>query len=249
MKIVMNPDYPELEDYVKSIPFNNYEGDRIIRAIRNVIGRVEVAGHDLVIKRYKVPTHFNRIMYTFFRKSKGRRAYEHAVRLKSAGFHTADPVAYIEIKEKGLFHTGYFVSLYVPYPLLDDFYTHDEPTRAQLLDDFTDYTLMLHDKGIIHSDFNLSNVLYFRNGDKYDFSLIDINRMSFGSRSKNKILKSFKTLTFKDWTCVEMVEKYALARGWDPEVTASKVLYKKGHDMKRRIKRAVKALLGRERRR
>lgn len=242
MKTVISPEYSALADFIGTIPSSSYENERNIRANRNVLGHFTAEGHDMVIKRYKRPTLFNCVVYTFFRKSKCHRAYDNAFKLKAAGFHTADPIAYIEVKKVGMFHTGYFISKHVDLPLLSDFYTHDEQTREQLLDDFIAFTVRLHEAGIIHQDFNLSNIFYFRDGDHYDFCLIDINRMSFGTKSHKKILRSFETLTFKDWTCVEIMEKYALARGWQPEGNAAVVLFRKGNNIFIRSKKAVKSL-------
>ena len=79
----------------------------------------------LVVKRYK--SHFlpeNRLH--FFRASKARRAYQYALHLEQLQINTPEAVAYIEIKENGLFSTGYFVSSNCS----------DQDTRVLRQDDF-----------------------------------------------------------------------------------------------------------------
>ena len=49
-------------------------------------------------------------MYSFFRKNKARRAYEHALRLRGMGFDTPEPVAWSEYRKDGLIADTYFVS-------------------------------------------------------------------------------------------------------------------------------------------
>ena len=88
-KIVVNKPYKAaLGDFVKSIPTRNEQLGQVIYAGRNTIYHINVDGIDLSIKSFKVPMLINRIAYTFFRKSKARRSYEHAVALQQMAFDT-----------------------------------------------------------------------------------------------------------------------------------------------------------------
>ena len=63
MRLEINPEYNYLENFVLSLP-NRFEKDG-----RNKIKVFEESGLSLNVKSYKIPIFFNRIAYTFFRKS------------------------------------------------------------------------------------------------------------------------------------------------------------------------------------
>lgn len=151
---------------------------------RNQIRAFDIGGESLVVKRYKRPHLFNRVMYSFFRKNKARRAYEHALRLRGMGFDTPEPVAWSEYRKDGLIADTYFVS------------RRSELTRSRRPCDasraghaararaFARFTVRLHEQGICHEDFNQTNILWEYDGTagNYRFQLIDINRMRFHAR-------------------------------------------------------------------
>jgi hypothetical protein len=53
---------------------------------------------------------------------------------------TAEPIAYIERKKNGLFHTGYFVSKFAPYPLMSSLTEYDEVAAKEVMNDFIQFT-------------------------------------------------------------------------------------------------------------
>ena len=86
---------------------------RVIYPGRNTLFHAVENGVDLSIKSFKVPSLLNRIVYTFFRKGKARRSYEHAMELLRLGFLTPDPVAYMETYRYGLLYRSYYVCLMI----------------------------------------------------------------------------------------------------------------------------------------
>ena len=70
---------------------------------------------------------FNRVAYSWFRKSKASRAYENAVRISQLGFDTPAPIAYLETYTNGLLHDTYFVSLQCPYMRQIKEFAEDSP--------------------------------------------------------------------------------------------------------------------------
>lgn len=50
------------------------------------------------------------VIYTFFRRSKARRSYEHAVRLRALGIDSPEPIAWSEYRRHGLLSDTYYVS-------------------------------------------------------------------------------------------------------------------------------------------
>ena len=115
MKVHIHPHYAAYESYIRAIPSEEYEREEVYCNRRNTVERVRFGDKDFVIKKYKRPALINCLIYTWFRKSKAQRAFEYAELFLQRGIETAPPVAYIEIKKNGFFHTGYFISEYLPY--------------------------------------------------------------------------------------------------------------------------------------
>lgn len=180
MKIVMNPAFLPLTDFINGIPQHRYAVDKVFCNHRNTVELTRYQGVDLVVKRFKRPTLANCFVYTFLRKSKCRRAYENAFRLREKGVATAPPVAYMEKKKYGLFHTGWYISGYLPYPTLDEEYHRQDATgRDGLAWAAMDYLMSLFQKGIVNRDNNSSNILAFRENGNWQFALVDINRITW----------------------------------------------------------------------
>ena len=56
-----------------------------------------------------------------------------------------------------------------------------------LLNALTDFLIEVHEQGVLHHDLNPSNILYKQVADnKYDFQLVDINRMEFRDHLSNR---------------------------------------------------------------
>lgn len=213
-----------------------------MRNKRNCVELVVVQGVELVVKRYKRPNLFNRFAYSFLRKSKARRAYEYAFRLLGLGVDTPTPVAYVEVRKKGLFADGYFFSLYMPYGLMNDAYTGVVPDSEKrlLTKEFMDFTLSLHEKKILPMDFNSSNIFYYFDEDagKYRFALTDINRMRFGKTpSTSEVMHSFEQFGVSVEGLYKLAVYYCSRKGSDVEYSIFIFLF---HRLRSRIKRALK---------
>ena len=52
----------------------------------------------------------------------------------------------------------------------------------KLVEELANYTVSLHEHGMMHRDYILNNVLYTHQGDKYRFVLIDVNRFVFSKK-------------------------------------------------------------------
>jgi tRNA A-37 threonylcarbamoyl transferase component Bud32 len=215
MKIRIHPDFANYGQFIKSIPEGKYTPVEVYCNLRNTVTKVEVDGRTFVIKKYKVPTLFNRFVYTWIRKSKARRSFEYADRLLSYGIETAPPVAYIEDRKYGLFNIGYFVSEYLPYPVLPESKGLDAKERELLKQQFIEFTARLHETKIIHKDYNQHNVFYYKMDGTYRFVLVDINRMDFGKDNLTLWMQAVNQLRMGVGESVEFVEKYAEIRNLD----------------------------------
>ena len=227
MKIVINPKYYYLEGFINTVLERNYKADATYRAFRNVVEDVTVDGVRLVVKIFKKPTECNRIVYTCFRKTKARRSYEKSFQLLDAGILVPEPVAYIE-KRKGLFfHTGCFISVFIPHRAIDDFVDYKPETEQKakefeiLLDELAEFAVDMHSKGIIHNDFNKDNILYRpldinESGAEprkhFEFALIDLNRVKFNDYSLCKAAKDLSNIHLGDEINNRLCQKYCHLR-------------------------------------
>ena len=212
MKIVINPAYNILESFVSDIPDRFEQEGELVYTARNQLKHFSVKGFDVIVKRYKEPHFINRIAYTYIRPSKAKRAYEYAFKLLELGIDSPAPIAYIEQYKSGLLTYGYFISIYEKnYSVIRDFMSGIQ-TDELLLKELSRYIANLHSKGVLHLDMSPGNILYFKEAEKYHFTLIDINRMQFlPSVSTIKRYKSFKRLAENERVLTNIARLYAEA--------------------------------------
>lgn len=183
MRKVIHPDYMNCAEELAALPRGEYAPLKTFCNNRNKVELVSVGGRPLVVKTYKQTNLITGLIYTFFRKSKARRAYEHALELISRGIKTPFPVAYFEKSRWGIFRHGYFVSEFTNLPSVSDTFYSDKLTQEEhdrMADSLSRFTLELHNKGIIPLDYNTTNILFEKTETGYSFTLIDINRMKIG---------------------------------------------------------------------
>lgn len=247
MKIKIHPDYLPFRQWIEQVPNGEYHTETTFCKNRNTVEKVNWAGRPFVVKRYKRPTLANCVIYTWFRKTKARRAYENALHLLGNGIETARPVAYIEQRKWGFFHTGYFVSEYLDYPLVAHIQQDrlDAEEQALLKKDLIEFTLDLHRKRILPLDYNRGNIFYHKDNAHYRFALIDINRMRIGKLPDIKeSMQAFGQLHFDIADYKEYVGDYARKRGFDLNKSFFFVLYSQlrwqwVHDLKKALKKAI----------
>lgn len=186
-KIVISPDYcnnKQVKEFIENLPeFFDKKGIILFKK-RNVIKQFFLDTEDdilknIVVKRYKRPVIFQRVVYSFFRKSKAKRAFHNANILRSRGINTPREIGYIEQWKNGLFEYGYFISANdTGIPIIEKL-TNKKIGEydLKLALSFATFIAELHEKGILHHDLNTSNVLFHTEGNDYSFSVIDINRM------------------------------------------------------------------------
>ena len=115
MKVTINPKFEYLRSFIEKLPCSFDQEGKLIYSGRNQI-KVFSAGDLLInVKRYGVPSLFNRIIYSYFRPSKGFRAFTYPQMLLAKGFQTPHPVAYVEEESCGSIKHSYFVSIQCPY--------------------------------------------------------------------------------------------------------------------------------------
>lgn len=224
IKIVINPKYQELEDFIEELPISFLQSGEVIYSARNILKTFEVKGLKLNAKSFKKPIWVNQFIYATFRPSKAKRSYYYAFMLKEKGFHTPDPIAYIEQQKYNLLHHSIYLSIHEQFDGLMQEFRHGKlEGREDLLRQFAHYTAELHEKEVLHLDYSPGNILYKKNGDQYTFYLVDLNRMTFDRKiTLDDACFNFRRL----WGNDEMIElftvEYAKARNFDVDLCLKK---------------------------
>ena len=224
-KIVINPAFKHLEDFVRRVPQIFSSEGRVIYKIRNEIRVFDVDGIEVNVKRYKVPFFLNRFVYRFFRKPKAVRAYEYALRLQSKGVNTPTPIAYLLYQEKGLLGYSYYISLQTAGQTLYEVGKAPVEEHEDIFKALGVYLANLHEKGIYHADISPGNILYEKNQEQISFCLLDINRMSFAPVSLKKGCANFARLWGREAAFHLMAETYAATRGFEKDECLRWILY------------------------
>ena len=107
MKIVLNPEYKFLQQFVQDLPTRFASEGKVIQDKRNTIKVFEYKELEINVKRYRVPIFINRIAYRFFRKSKEVKAYFNSLHVTKRGFNTQDSIDCIETLSAGLITYSY----------------------------------------------------------------------------------------------------------------------------------------------
>ena len=215
MRIVIHPKYESLRAWLEQIPATFAREGEVIYDARNQIRTTDANGLSVVVKRFHKPAWPNRVAYTWFRKPKAQRAYENAFELLRRGIATPEPVAYILCGD-GLLEESYLVTL--QSSLKHTFYDFRDGKIAgkeDLICVFAQYAASLHNAGVLHKDFSPGNILYDQVNGKWQFELVDINRMRFGKVSPKEGCYNLCRLWGKRDFFETLCPDYAKARGID----------------------------------
>lgn len=217
-KIVINPRYQHLKEFIGNLPANFDNQGEVLFGGRNIIREILIGDLRLNVKSFKVPHLVNQLVYDNFRVSKARRSFEYANILQEKGINTPDPVAYLECKQGLRFMQSYYISIQEEFDgLMREFKTGELTGREDLLRQFAQFTANMHQKDVLHLDYSPGNILYKKEDQTYLFYLVDLNRMYFGDVSIDLGCKSFRRL----WGNEEMIKfiasEYAKARNFNQD--------------------------------
>ena len=209
-----------------------------IHKARNEIKIISYKDKVLVVKSFKVPHLFNKIVYTFFRDSKAKKSYENSMKILD---FVPDPVGFRVFKKFGLIHDSYFVSEKFNYDftIREPLLSADFENKEEIFKQFALFSYQLHEQGIFHLDYSPGNILIKREEEKYVFKIVDINRMEFKRLTLDVRLKNFSKLWAKDADLEVIVKAYAALMGEDKTQCIKKALYysQKNKDIKNFKKR------------
>ncbi len=245
MKVIINPAYKQFNRFLNNIPVLFEQGTTTIYKGRNELKLIETSELQVVVKSFRKPFWFNRIIYTFFRSPKAKRSYNYAFRLHEKGINTPIPIAYIIEKKNGLLSSSYYISSHSNYPgLLRDLDYCQLEDVIDLVEAFAHFTASMHEKLVLHLDYSPGNILYEKKDDQYNFCLVDLNRMKFGKVSLNAGCHCFRRLWANDEIITHMAKIYAHDRGFDETkcIDLSLKYFRKFWEAREKKKQKVKNL-------
>lgn len=235
MKQIVDEKYQHLTDEIARLPQRMAEGEgELVYDSRNRVVRFIIDGKPMMVKRFKRVNAVQQVVYTFFRKTKCERAFLFAHEFLKRGINTPQPVAYMEEHHHGLFTTGYFVSLEVAGTETSLLLREVQDYPKDLAEAVARQIMLMHSKGILHGDLNLSNFLCNTNppalGDEteadFSFTMIDTNRSHFteGMPTDEQCLNNLVRLTHRRDLYEDLIRRYAHLRSWDADATVSQAL-------------------------
>jgi len=214
---------------------------------RNTIKLITINNLKLNVKSFKIPNIFNQIAYKFLRKSKAQRSFEYANKLTQLGVGTPQPIAYYTFATPFLFKKSFYISEHLECDLTYRELTQNfnYPNHETILRAFTKFTFKLHELNINFLDHSPGNTLIKKNGDTYDFYLVDLNRMKFKPLDFNTRIKNFERLTIHKSMVKIMSEEYAKCTGYNFDKVFNLMWkntqeFQKKFHCKRRLKKKLK---------
>ena len=222
--------------------FESYDGGE---GERNTIKNIFTDNLNLNVKAFKIPHYINRTAYSFFRKSKANRSFEYAKKLLQIGINTPEPLAYFEYSFFNILNKSFFISRQLECDLTYRELTNnlDYPDHDIILREFTRFTFNLHENGVNFLDHSPGNTLIKKNSltGKYDFFLVDLNRMKFHIMSFEDRMKNFSKLTSKIEIIEIMSNEYAkLVEQTEDEIFDKMWSFTKNFQKKYHKKSAIK---------
>lgn len=239
--------YRHFETFIKSLPSAFATGGVTLYEGRNVVKSFTTGGVTLVVKRFKKPNIVQAIGYALYRPGKARRAYAFAAELRKRGFLTPQEVAFVEVKDKLLIGDSFFVSEECLLPPLSTLLRRVDFDRG-VADDLAAEMVRMHERGVLHGDLNLTNILYERREDGHcRFTFIDTNRSHFtdSAPGHKACIANLMRLSHDKSLLEYVIGRYAAMRGWNEKQTVGEVMASLDRfERRREMKRRIKSLLG-----
>lgn len=182
---------------------------------RNRVVAIPLGGDRMInVKEFRVPHAINRLIYSTFRRSKARRAYEHALRLLAMGIATPSPYGWIERRNgMGLVGKSYFASEHLAGWTEIRYAERDTmPQLKAVCSALGALLYKFHESGVWMKDASPGNFLWRENSNgEIEFMVVDINRMAFDVRSQKKLMRNFGRLFEKPENILATARGYARA--------------------------------------
>lgn len=242
-KYNISSEFKDFEEFLLNIKKYFKQNSNTIHKARNEIKVINHQNLDLVVKAFKVPNLINQIAYSFFRDSKAKRSFEYSLKIED---FTPKPLGYIEFYENFLLKESFFISEKFDYDFTAKalFFDENIENKKAILKKFAAFTYTLHEAGIYHLDYSPGNILIKKEGEKYIFKIVDINRMQFFKPNLNFRMKNFSKLWAKDEDLKIIAKEYAKVSNLSEDELIKKIIYFTNQDKK--IKALKRKLRGKK---
>lgn len=239
MPLEIQQNYRDKKNEIEYVIQNYFsQGNIVVEGSRNTIKTFQLFDEKISIKYFKKPGFLKGFIYSFFRKSKAKRSYEYAGYLLKNDINTPFPIAYFEERYKlGFLGKSFYVCKHVDYDFTIRELIHDPffPDRDEIIRQFTAFTFLLHEARVDFLDHSPGNTLIKKTGNnKYEFYLIDLNRMRFRDMNLEMRMDNFKKMWLSKKMLKIVAQKYAELYG-KPETELLQILMKTSSDFKRKI--------------
>jgi hypothetical protein len=217
IKYQIAPGFEHLDEWIRNLPeYFEANGESIFKS-RNEVKTFIVGDLQLNVKAFKIPNWINRIVYVYLRDSKAARSFNYARKLSSLEISTPDAVGYLECLSFGLLGKSYYISLHCQYDFtLREVLNYQVTDRDEILRQWIHFTYeRLHRNNILHLDYSPGNTLIKKVKDRFEFNIIDLNRMTFREINFEKGLQNFRQLDTDRQTLQLIASEYAGLRKKD----------------------------------
>ena len=241
MRITIHPKYKNQEEAILQLVKTFFgEGDFVVKGSRNTIKTNFLGTEKLSIKFFQKPGIFKSLIYSFFRSTKAKRSFDYANYLLEHGIPTPFPVAFIEERDSlGLLGESFYICHQLEYDFTIRELIHDPlfTERKEILEQFTEFTFKMHEANVNFLDHSPGNTLIVNKGNsKYDFFLVDLNRMKFENLSIEKRMDNFKKMWISKGMVQIIAKKYAQLSN-ESEDKLLYILMEKSQQFKRKTAR------------
>lgn len=250
MQVILHPDFKNQKNSILQLVATFFnEGDLIVKGARNTIKSNDLDGKRVNIKYFAKPNLFKSIIYSFFRSTKAKRSFDYANYLLVHNIATPSPIAYVENRNRfGFLSESYYICNQIEYDFTIRELIHNPlfPDRNNILEQFTEFTFRMHEASINFLDHSPGNTLIVKKSEgKYDFYLVDLNRMKFENLSIEARMDNFKKMWLSK-TMVKIVASTYSKLSQHPEEKLHKILLKTTTSFKRKItkKKYLKRKIG-----
>lgn len=225
------------------------ESNDFVIGKRNSIKTLKYNNSNLNIKFFKIPNIITGFIYNYFRQSKAKRSFLHAQILISKGIGTPKPIGYYENKNLIQLLDSYYICEHIEADyVFKDLFSLPLEIVEPILKQFADFCFKMHENGIEFLDHSPGNTLIKKiDENKFQFYLIDLNRMKFHSKKMdlNLRMKNICRIT-PGSSFVEIISKEYAKISNNSETETYNLLHKhstaffKKFDNKKKFKKILK---------
>lgn len=202
---------------------SDWQKGEVIYQKRNTLRRID----GVIVKQFATPGLLRGLWYGLFGKSKARRSYEYALRMKGL---TPKAIAFREVRICGVLRESWYACEVSPckHTFNELIGTPDFPHRTEILTAIGRFTALLHQQGILHRDYSGGNILFNEDGSRVE--VIDLNRICFQHHlSREQRLKNFERLNIDRAALTTIASAYAQEMGEDAQADAEYIIAHRWH--------------------